>query len=136
MNRLTRTDSSSAASANHDCRFRLLLPGGDAWDGGLDSGGDDSGGDPDPDPDSVPVPDPDPDPDSVPVPDPDPDPDSVPVPISDPDPDPDPDPGPEPDVFGSAGEPVWLARVVVLSPGVVVVVVVAPGPAADTEDSV
>ena len=122
MNRLTRTDSSSAASANHDCRFRLLLPGGDAWDGGLDSGGDDSGGDPDPD--------------SVPVPDPDPDPDSVPVPISDPDPDPDPDPGPEPDVFGSAGEPVWLARVVVLSPGVVVVVVVAPGPAADTEDSV
>ena len=75
----------------------------------MDSGGDDSGGDPDPD--SVPVPDPDPDPD--------------------------PDPGPEPDVFGSAGEPVWLARVVVLSPGVVVVVVVvAPGPAADTEDSV
>ena len=64
--------------------------------------------------------------------DPDPDPDSVPVPDSDPDPDP--DPGPEPDVFGSAGVPVWLARVVVLSPGVVVVV--APGPAADTEDSV
>ena len=80
------------------------MPGGDAWDGGLDSDGDDSGGDPDPD--SVPVPDPDP------------------------------DPGPEPDVFGSAAEPVWLARVVVLSPGVVVVVVVAPRPAADTEDSV